>query len=143
MYKAIIPLYIICFGLYILFSRHPDYFDGEIVVGTVQQVTDSTGKTALHAFYRINRETYDVPAKSLFKTYVEGERVELICEASAPSEAVIYNWNYWLSGGELLASIALPIVFLFFAKAITGNPTPEALVEEMEDKSVKRRKYTD
>lgn len=95
------------------------------------------------AFYRINGESFSIPAIPVFSSFSEGETVQLICEASAPSKAAIYRfWGYWMSTGELIASIILPWAFLFFSKAITGNPTPQALLEELDDKPIKKTKYS-
>ena len=144
MYKAIIPLYIICFGLYIFFSRQPDYFDGEIIPAKIHLIKDSVSNTTIaRAFYKINGESFSIPAIPVFSNFSEGETVQLICEASVPSKAAIYRfWGYWMSTGELIASIILPWAFLFFSKAITGNPTPQALLEELDDKPIKKTKYS-
>jgi hypothetical protein len=41
-----------------------------------------------------------------------------------------------------VVSILIPVIFLFVAKTITGNPTPESLIEQMEtEKPPNRRKY--
>jgi hypothetical protein len=42
--KAIIPFYIICITLYIFFSRHPDYQDGEFTSGIIHYIKDSFEK---------------------------------------------------------------------------------------------------
>jgi hypothetical protein len=73
----------------------------------------------------------------------EGEEVTIIYESANPRQAAIYSWwGYWIRWDELIASVLIPLVFMHVAKAITGNPTPEALIEEMETgKQVRRRKY--
>lgn len=141
MFKALFPAYLICFGLYILFSRQPDYFDGELTNGIIEIKNDVTGNS--FASFTYNKKTFEVPADSFFPKYNQGERVQIIYEKSQPEKAAIYGfWTYWLSPGELLGSILIPLVFGFIAYSITKNPTPEALLEEMEaTKKVKKPKY--
>ena len=134
MYKAIIPFYIICFGLYVFFSRHPDYADGEFTQGKVHFGTDSASqKPVPKAVFSIETTSYAVDASYLLRKLWEGEDVTIIYEASDPRQATVYRWwGYWIRWDELLASVLIPVVFLFAAKAITGNPTAEALIEELE-----------
>ena len=136
MYKFVIILYITCFGLYILFSRQPDYFDGEKTKGIIHFMNDSaTGKPYPAAVYRINKISYSINAAYLFKTYKEGEQVNIIYEASQPEKAAVYSlWGYWLQWSEILFSLVLLIGMFRAAVAITKNPTPEALIEQLESK---------
>lgn len=138
MFKIILIFYIICFALYVFFTRHPEYEDGEFTSGIIHYVN----KTA-KAVYIINETTYTINAAYLLRHLKENEQVIIIYDTSNPSSATVYTWwGYWLQWDELLASILIPIILLYAAKAITGNPTPEALIEDIEmDKPVKRRKY--
>jgi hypothetical protein len=101
-YKLIIILYFICFGLYILFSRQPDYFDGEKTKAFIHFTKDSaTGKPYPAAVYRINKISYSVNAAYLFRTYKEGEQINIIYEASQPEKAAVYSlWGFGLSGAK-------------------------------------------
>ena len=143
MFKTIIPFYIVCFALYIFFSRLPDYQDGEFTNGLVHYITDSTNKTLPKATFQIYKNEYTINAGYVFRNLKEGETVQVIYENSDPSKAAVYSWwGYWLQWDELLGSILIPIVFLFAARQITARPTPEALIEEMEMRNPpKRRKY--
>ena len=143
MLKSLIPFYIVCLGLYIFFSRRPDYQDGEFVTGTIHYIKDSTGTPVPKAIFSINRSTDTVDAAYVFRKLKEGEEVKVIYETSDPSKAAVYSWwGYWLQWDELLASIFIPLVLFYAAKAITAGPTPEALVEELEmSKPGKPKKY--
>jgi hypothetical protein len=145
MYRFVIMLYITCFGLYILFSRQPDYFDGEKITGIVHFLSDSaTGKPYPAAVYTINKINYSVNAAYLFKTYKEGQQVDIIYETSQPEKAAVYSlWGYWFKWSEILFSLVLSIAMFQVAVVITKNPTPESLIEQLESKPPSKRKYND
>jgi len=143
LFKSIIPFYIVCLGLYIFFSRRPDYQDGEFVTGVVRYIKDSTGTPVPKAVFSLHKITDTINAGYVFRNLTEGQQVKVIYENANPSKAAVYSWwGYWLLWDELLASILIPLVLFYAAKAITAGPTPEALMEELEmQKPVKRRKY--
>lgn len=143
MYKLVIILYISCFGLYIPFSRQPDYFDGEKAKGNIHFSRDSaTGNLYPAAVYQINKVSYSVNASYLFRTYKEGEQVSIIYEVSRPEKAAVYGiWGYWFKWSEILFSLVLLIGTFQVAVAITKNPTPESLIEQLESKSRPGKKY--
>lgn len=65
--------------------------------------------------------------------YKQGEQVSVIFETADPSNATSYGLlGYWLTFGELIASLVVVIVLYYVAVTITSNPTPEALLEELE-----------
>lgn len=143
MFKIILPFYIICFALYIFFTRQPDYLDGEFITGTIHFIKDSTEKPVAKAVFAIDKTSFETNAVYPLRNLKENEQVTVIYDTSNPANAVMYNWwGYWLRWDELLASILIPLILFYAAKAITGNPTPEALIEELEmKKTIKRRKY--
>jgi hypothetical protein len=142
MIKLIVVLYVICFGIYILFTRQPDYFDGVTASGTIHFTKDSAGKSQPYAFYSVNDSTYSVIAAYLFRSYKENDHLTMIYEESEPSKGAVYSvWGYWIRWGEVLFSIAFLIVLFRVAIAITSNPTPEALIKELEGKPSRRGKY--
>jgi hypothetical protein len=135
---------VVCFPIYVLFSRRPDYFDGELTRGTIHFTNDSTNQVQPFAVYSVNEEEYSVNAAYIFKHYNEGEVVRMIYEASQPEKGAVYSiWGYWLRWGELLFSILLLVVMYRAAVAITSNPTPESLIEQLENEPRKKRKYED
>ena len=124
--------------MYIFFTRQPDYEDGEFTNGIIHFVNKKA-----NAVFIINKITYTVEANYIFRRLKENENVNIIYDTTNPAAASVYTfWGYWLQWQEVLASILIPLVLYFAAKEITGNPTPEALIEELEmKKKIKRRKY--
>ncbi|MEP7317562.1 MAG: hypothetical protein ABI921_02440 [Panacibacter sp.] len=145
MYKTVLILYITCFGLYVLFSRQPDYFDGVKDIATIHFIADSaTNKLQPFAVYELNKKNYSVNAGYLFRNFKEGEKIPVIYETSQPVKGAVYNWwGYWITWGETLFSIVLLVVFYQASVAITKNPSPESLIEQLEYKPRKKRKYED
>ena len=143
MFKLAIILYIVCFSVYVLFSRQPDYFDGELTKATIHFIKDSSSNEQLpFAFYTINKKEYSVNASYFLRNLKEGEKVDLIYETSQPNKSSVYGWwGYWITPGEMLFSIGLLIVMVYIAVSITSNPTPEAVMEQLNYKPVKKRKY--
>jgi hypothetical protein len=141
--KAVIPFYIICLALYILFSRQPDFQDGEFTPGIIHYNKDSTGKRVPEATFSVNKTQYTINAAYPLLRLQEGQLITIIYETNNPSHASVYSWwGYWLQWDELLASILIPLVLLYAAKAITAGPDPEALLEELEMRDPpKRKKY--
>lgn len=145
MFKTAFILYLTCYSLYILFSRQPDYFDGVKDIATIHFNIDSaTTKLQPFAIYRSDKKTYSVNVGYLFRTYKEGEQVTVIYETSQPEKGAVYSWwGYWITWGETLFSIVLAVLFYQIAIAITKNPSPESLMEQLEYKPQKKRKYKD
>jgi len=143
MYKFISILYLVIFSLYVWFSRQPDYFDGEFAPATIVMVEDSaTQKEVAKASFTVGKMAYQVNADYLFRSYKSGDRVEVIYELSNPKKAAVYAfWGYWLTMGELVASIIMWLVLFQVAVGITNNPTPEALLEQLEYVPEKKTKY--
>jgi hypothetical protein len=143
LYKIVIILYLICFGLYVLFSRQPDFFDSEFANATIHFVKDSSsGQTVPKAIFSIASQQFLVDASYLFRKNKEGETVRVIYEASDPQSATVYMvWGYWIRWGEVIVSVVLLIVLFQIAVAITSNPTPEGLMSEMEGTPPKKRRY--
>lgn len=65
----------------------------------------------------------------------------VIYETANPSNASVYSvLGYWISLGELLASILVVVVLYYVAVSITNNPTPQALLDDLEMGKRKPRK---
>ena len=118
-----------------MFTRQPDYFDSERTVGTIIQQDDKlVAKFSEGNTFHFAEVTYAFLHKP-------GERIEVIYETSDPAKAKQYSMlGYWITFGELIVSILIIIVLYFVAVAITNNPTPEALLEEIEAGKKKPRK---
>ncbi len=145
MYKSITILYLICFGCYILFTRQPDYFDGEKAPATIKWLRDSiTGHNIPKAVYREAGKEYAVDARYFLREWKQGERTEVIYETEHPEKGAVYAfWGYWMSWGELLTSVLMYLALFQVAISLTKNPTPEALIEQIGEKVDKKRKYAD
>ena len=138
-------LYLIIFGCYILWSRQPDYFDGEMYPATIQMQMDSISKKVVpKAIYSIGVNQYSVNASYPLINYKTNERVEVIVEHEHPNRAVVYRfWGYWITWGELVTSIIMAVLLFQVAVSITKNPTPEALKEQLSYQPEKKTKYGD
>jgi hypothetical protein len=143
LYKSIIPLYLICFGCYILFTRQPDYFDGDFAPAKlVVQKDRVTGRPINFAEFSNGIKTFQVKADYPFRLFEHKGVYSVIFEKEHPEKAVIYKfWGYWIGWGELLGSIVFLLLSFQLAKAITMNPTPEALIEQLEYKEPSKPKY--
>ncbi|MBA4140495.1 MAG: DUF3592 domain-containing protein [Segetibacter sp.] len=144
MYKTAVILYLICFSCYILFSRVPDYFEGEFISGVVTKANFSPAlnKPELVVDYKVGTETLQYKTNTWFlTTYKTGQQITIIYDPSNPSQACIFTFiGYWLQWNELLFSALLFIVFLKAAIFITGKNSAEPFPAE---EPVKKRKYKD
>ncbi len=145
LYKTVIILYLVVFCLYILFSRQPDYFDGEITTATIHWQKDSIQKQTIpKAVFFIGKDVYAVDARYIFRELAENKFVEIIYESNSPNKAVVYSWwGYWITAGELFASLILLFVLLQIAIVMNKNPSAESLIEQLEYKPEKKRRYSD
>jgi len=143
-YKTIIILYLVCFSCYIFFTRQPDFIDGDITTATIHYIKDSTGNRIPKALFSIGINKYTIDAAYLFRNPQEGSRVDVIYEASMPTKAKVYSWwGYWFKAEELIGSLVLFIVLFQIAIAVTKNPTAESLIEQLDYKPEKKRRYQD
>jgi hypothetical protein len=145
MYKGIAFLYIVCFSLYIVYSREPDYFDGEFAPATIYWQTDSlNNKPIPKAVFIHGKKTYSIDARYVLRSLPEQKKLTIIYHPSHPEKAAVYSWwGYWITWGELLGSIILLVALFQVAVAVTSNPTAEALLEQLEYKEEKKKKYVD
>ena len=143
MLKPIIPFYIICLSLYVFFTRQPDYQDGEFTPGIIHFIKDNkTQKPVPKAFFSVDKLQDTINAYYPLRHLSEGEPVTIIYQPSDPSKAAVYKlWGYWLQWDELLASVFIPFILFYAAKAITAGPAPEAIVEQLEMRKPGKRKF--
>jgi hypothetical protein len=119
----------------VLFTRQPDYFDSEQTKGSIVY---HDGKLAAQFSDGKASRFAEVPYPFMHSV---GEKVTVIYEASDPSKAKQYGVvGYWISFGELIASLFIVAVLYWIATSITKNPTSEALLEELEAGKRKPRK---
>ena len=140
-------LFFVVYLLYVLFSRQPDFFDGEMYRATIHHTHGSLHqKGSTIAVYSIDHRNDTISADYPFTSFAEGEKVKIIYEAAAPENASLYSvWGYWLRWKELLSFIVMFVFFYLIAVNITSNPTPESLLEELEGSKPqpRRRRYDD
>jgi hypothetical protein len=129
----------------VLYTRTPDFFDGEKTSAMIHWMYDSSsGHTIPKAIFRTGLKNYSVDARYIFREWREGDKVEVIFEKEDPEKGAVYNlWGYWLKWQEILGSIIALVVLFQVAVAITRNPTPEAVMDQIEIKEEKKRKYMD
>jgi hypothetical protein len=129
----------------VLYTRKPDFFDGEKTPGMIHWMHDnSSGHNIPKAIFRTELKNYAIDARYIFREWKEGDKVEVVFEKEDPSKGAVYNiWGYWLKWEEILGSLIVLTVLFQVAVAITRNPTPEAVMDQIEIKEEKKRKYMD
>lgn len=143
MFKSIFFLYLIIFGCYIVFTRVPDYFDGEKYPASIELKKDgATGLMKPMAVYQIAGKYYSINAAYPLLSYSADEKVEVIVEHEHIERGAVYRfWGYWITWGELAMSIIMAIALFQVAVSITKNPSPESLMEQLSYKEEKKTKY--
>ena len=132
MNKSLFLIFIIVFGLYVPFSRSPDFFDGLKTPAVIHYKVDSSTKTKqpFADFTLDGQKQYSVPGSYLFRSLSEDEKVEVIYENARPEEGRIYSWwGYWITWKEVLFCLIGYIVLFQAAKSIVSAPAPEAMDE--------------
>jgi len=133
-------LYIVCFGTYLLFTRQPDFFDGERAPATIVLVPQASGATLPMAAYEVDGKIFQTNAYYYFRNWNAGEKIVVIYETNKPSKAAVYHWwGYFISIGEVIASIVLCVALFQIARSVVSNPTPEVLMAELEGASPRRK----
>ncbi|HEY0299272.1 MAG TPA: hypothetical protein VGB84_08640 [Arachidicoccus sp.] len=146
MLRFLLIFFIIIFGLYVLFSRKPDFFDGDTTTATIHFLKDSTQKLQPFAVFTLNgKDTFQINAAYLFRSLKENQNVTVIYENSNLQNAAVYSWwGYWITWKELLGCIAGYFILFQAALSITKNPSADA-VKELEDyekkPKIKPRRY--
>ncbi len=142
MYKGLIFLYLVIFSLYVLFTRIPDYYEGEYIKGVVSQASfSSSNNTPLVVVdYNVGSEKLQYKTNTWFlKKYKPGQIVTIIYNPAEPSVSCIYAFiGYWVKWPELILTAVFFIILFIAAKTITGNNGDEHLTDE---EIGKKRKY--
>jgi|GEM_PF-409368 len=127
-------VYLICFALFVLFSRQPNFNDSETTPGRV--VAGATLADSIARVHHINKSDWPIVEFKVEKDtyYINGNnnmllklsdpkgRVKVIYNPSYPQNAAVYQLQgYWLLLGELLFSIAGYAILLGIAVAISGK----------------------
>ena len=106
-------------------------------------VKDSaTSKLISVATFSNGYQNISVKADYYLRSWKSGEKTEVIYETEHPEKGAIYSfWGYWIGLGELIASIVFIVVSYQIAVSITKNPTPEALIEQLDYKEPNKPRY--
>lgn len=127
-----------------LFTRVPDYFDGEFIKGVVSEASFSESKRepVVVVDYRVGSETFHYKTNTWFLTnYQKGQKVTVIYHPQKPQIASIYAFiGYWIRWPELIASACFFIILFFAAASITGQNSNEPIPDE---ERRKKPKYDD
>ncbi len=144
MYKGVTILYLVCFSLYVLYTREPDFFDGETQMATIHWQKDSAANEIIpKAVFSQNNNNIAIDARYVFRNLPEGKKVTVIYLPSKLQKAAVYHWwGYWIRWQELLISALLFIGLFQVAVSVTKNPTAESLLEQLEYKEEKKTKYS-
>ncbi len=137
MIKSSIILFVVCFLIYLPYSRVPDYVDSETAPATIVAQGD-----AVAALYTEFGKPYVLKLdKQLYANKI-GQQTEVIYELSHPEKAAINQiWGYWLIGKELAWSFGIFAALLGVAYATTHKPHPDALAEQLNYKQENKTKY--
>ncbi len=137
------PLYLVCLFCYILFTRQPDYFDGEFAQATmVFWPGGDSGESVLMAEYSDGYKMHHIHVSDLFRDHQLGEKLTIIYEPKNPELAQEYAFlGYWMGLGEIIWSLLLLGISWAVAVSVTQNPTPEALLEQLNYKEPDKPRY--
>ncbi len=127
-------VYLICFALFALFSRQPNFNDSETTPGRVVTAATLTDSIALAnninktdrpiVKFKVEKDTYYINGNDniLLKISDPKGLVKVIYNPSYPQNSAVYQLQgYWLLLGELLFSIAGYAILLGIAVAISGK----------------------
>lgn len=144
MYKTVAILYIVCFVCYVLFSRVPDYFNGDFTGGTVTKAIFSAKDKhpVVVVAYSVGAEKIVYTTSKWFLTsHKQGQRVTIIYNPSDPAIACIYTFiGYWVNWDELFFTAIVFIILFIAAVTITGKTN---VLSSLSDTPDTKRKYDD
>jgi len=128
---------VVCFALYLPFSRYPDYFDSEV---TPAVIIEHNGVKMLQ--FIESGKTYQLPLSSTQNKVAVDQKVEVIYELSNPQHAKLNQlWGDWFQPTEIAWTLGLFFVLLGVAYATTHRPHPDALKEQLNYKKENLKKY--
>ena len=137
MLKSAIILFVVCYLLYLPFSRQPDYFDSETAPAVIKLKSG-----LVVAEYSEYGKYYAIKVDSMNYHNKIGARVEVIYELREPAHAKINQaWGYWIIPEELAWSFGAFVVLLGVAYATTHRPHPNAIAEQLKGTDAPKKKY--
>ena len=140
MYKVVVILYFVCFFCYVLFTRVPDYFEGEFIKGTVTEAkfSEKERQPNLVVKYHVGSETLFYETNMWFlNKHKAGDKVTIIYDPSEPKRAFIYSFiGYWIKWSELFFTAIFFAILFLASVSITGKNA-----DEDDDPQQKKMKY--
>ena len=143
LYRTASVLFFVCFGIYILFSRQPDYFSSDTAIGTIQNhpITDTSILNTYHIApgdypvvkYGVGKQVFYLNEKDnvLAKVGLSESKVTVIFEADYPEKAAIYKiTGYWIVLDEVVIFLFAYALLFGVAIAVTGKSKSETLEED-------------
>ena len=125
-----------------MFSRVPDYFDGDFTNGTVTKAIFSVKdkRPVVVVAYSVGTEKFTYTTSKWFLTsHRHGQAVTMIYNPSNPAIACIYTFiGYWINWDELLFTAIVFIILFIAAITITGKTNA---LSSLSDKRNTKRKY--
>lgn len=132
LYRSASILFFVCFGIYILFSRQPDYFSSDTAIGTIQKnpITDTSILRKYHIApddypvvkYSVGKQVYYLDEKDnlLAKVGLSDSKVTVIFDADYPEKAAIYKLTgYWIVLDEVAIFLLAYALLFGIAIAVT------------------------
>lgn len=102
----------------------------------------SSGKPILQAEYSDGYKLHHINVDYLFRDHQLGDKLTVIYEPKNPELAQEYTFvGYWMGLGELIWSLLLLGISWGVAVSVTQNPTPEALLEQLNYKEPDKPRY--
>lgn len=131
-------IYLTIFGTYVLFTRQPDYFDGEYT--NAIPVKKANNQFVLQ--FEVDKVPYEVAYETLFNKQPPRGKVKLIYEKANPQLAKPYKiWGYWIEWGELIFLLAGYLVLIQITNSINSNLSETAKAEQAAYLPTKKTKY--
>jgi hypothetical protein len=125
LYKTVTILYFVCLFCYVLFSRVPDYFEGEYVDGVVIKATFSAKerRPVLAVKYNVGGEKFSYTSYNWYlASHKQGDKITMIYNPSHPEITSVYAFiGYWITLRELLYTSLIFVVLFIAAVVITGQ----------------------
>lgn len=102
----------------------------------------SSGNPVLQAEYSDGYKLYHQNVDYFFRSHQLGEKLTIIYEPKNPEQGQQYAFlGYWMGIQEFIWSLLLLGISWGVAVSVTKNPTPEALLEQLEYKEPDKPRY--
>jgi hypothetical protein len=125
LFRSVSLIYLASFFCYIMFTREPDFIDGDIVNAVVSKATYSVSEKQpeLVVDYIAGDKHLKCSTNKWFLTrHKQGQQVRVIYDPSHPEVASIYSFTaYWIRWPEVLFTAVFFVVLFCAATFIAGR----------------------